>query len=158
MIRFKIAKRVIPTRWLRLRSRRGASQVEMALCTFLMVMLLLAIVDFSRMMIVFTAVSNAARAGTRYAIVHGTDRSKATGVDGASGPSDYSQVTTVVQNFASTGLLDKSKLTIAVNYPDSSNTAGSRVSVSVSYPFTPLIGYFPLSTTLANTSEGVITF
>lgn len=138
--------------------QRGATQVEMALSTFLLVMLLLVIVDFSRMMLVFTAVTNAARAGTRYAIVHGSDRSAGTGVDGSSSSANYSQITTVVQNFAGTGLLDPSKLTIAVNYPDNSNSAGSRVSVSVSYPFRPLVGYFPLSATLANTSEGVITF
>lgn len=140
------------------RNQRGATQIEMVLCTFLLVMLLLGIVDFSRMMIVFTAISNAARAGTRYAIVHGRDRSTGTGVDGPSGPTSYSQVTTVVQNFAGTGLLDTSKLTIAVNYPDSSNAAGSRVSVSVTYPFTPLISYFPLTANLSNTSEGVITY
>jgi len=139
-------------------ARRGATQVEMTICTFLLVMLLIGVVDISRMVLVYTAMSNAARAGTRYAIVHGSDRSTGSGVDGVSGPSSYSQITTVVKNFAGTSPLDTSKVTVTVDYPDSSNTAGSHVTVTVGYPFTPLVSYFPLSVNLASVSQGVITF
>ena len=146
---------------------RGATLVEMTIAAFLMVMLLLGIVEISRMMVVYTALSNAARAGTRYAIVHGYDRTGS----GASGPStsgSSAQVTTAVKNFAGAGLLDTSQLVVTVTYPDStpcesaasaiSNCPGNRVTVKVTYPFTPFTRYFPLSTTLGNTSQGVITF
>jgi Flp pilus assembly protein TadG len=132
--------------------------VEMVICTFLLMMIILGIVEFGRMMLVYTALSNAARAGTRYAIVHGIDRSTGTGVDGQSSSSDTSQITTVVQNFASAGLLDPTQLTITVAYPDTTNAPGNRVTVKVTYPFIPLLSYFPLRTTLGNTSQGVITF
>jgi hypothetical protein len=57
-------------------------------------------------------------------------------------------------------LLDTSRLTITVSYPDSSNAAGKRVDVSVQYPYNPLLGYFGsiLNQTLSSTSEAVITF
>ena len=139
-------------------ARRGATQIEMTICTFLLVMLLIGVVDISRMVLVYTAMSNAARAGARYAIVHGIDRSKGSGVDGVSGPSSYSEITTVVKNFAGTGLLDASKVTVTVDYPDSSNSPGSHVTVTVGYPFAPLFSYFPLSVTLGSVSQGVITF
>jgi hypothetical protein len=114
------------------------------------------------MVLVYTTIANAARAGARYAIVHGGDRT-GSGVDGPSASSDYSQVCTVVKNFASSGALDTSKLTcagrITVTYTPS-NASGSSVKVKVNYPYDPWVTYFvPLSSvTLSSMSQGVITF
>jgi Flp pilus assembly protein TadG len=131
----------------------------------MLVIVLLGVVEMGRMVLVYTSIANAARAGARYAIVHGGDRTGpgATGVNAASGPGSpctCSQIQTVVKNFASAGLLDTTKLTITVNYPNSTNTAGSLVSVKVTYPYDPFVNYFSsiLNTTLGSTSEGVITF
>jgi Flp pilus assembly protein TadG len=140
------------------REDQGSALIEFSLVALMFIVLLFGVVEMGRMVLVYTSIANAARAGARYAIVHGADRT-GSGVDGPSGPGSTTQVQTVVQNFASVGLLDTSRLTIAVSYP-SGNGVGSTVSVTVSYPYDPLVTYFNsfLSTTLASTSQGVIVF
>jgi Flp pilus assembly protein TadG len=139
----------------------GSSLVEFSLVSVMLVLLLLGVVEISRMVLVYTAIANATRAGARYAIVHGSDRT-GSGVDGPSGSGDYSQVRTVVRNFAGAAPLDTSKLTdarITVTYSPS-NTPGSNVTVKVTYPYDPWVNYFvPLgSVTLSSMSRGVITY
>jgi Flp pilus assembly protein TadG len=137
---------------------RGQTLVEFSLVAFLSVMLLLSIVEISRMALVYTTVANAARAGVRYSIVHGGTRT-GTGVDGPSGPAQNpSQVLTVIKNFASAGLLTTASLIITVNYAGASNAPGQPVSVTVIYPYDPLTAYFPLRVRLGSVSQGVIAF
>ena len=141
------------------RSERGSTAVEFALVAVMFIIMLVSIVEIARMMLVFTSVANAAKVGARYAITHGADRT-GTGASGPSGPGSTTQVQTVVQNFAKTGLLTKGNLTILVTYPNGNNKAGSPVRVTVTYPYDALIPYFTtlFSRTIASTSEGVITF
>lgn len=143
-------------RW---KMEQGDSMVEFTLIAFMFIMVLLGVVEMGRMVLVYTTVANAARAGARYAIVHGGERT-GTGATGPSGQGSTTQVETVVKNFASAGLLDTNKLTITVTYAGGLNTAGSLVSVTVTYPYDPLVRYFNsmLSTTLGSTSQGAITF
>lgn len=137
---------------------RGQTLVEFSLVAFLSVILLLSIVEISRMALVYTTVANAARAGVRYSIVHGGTRT-GTGVDGPSGPAQNpSQVLTVIKNFASAGLLTTASLIITVNYAGASNAPGQPVSVTVIYPYDPLTAYFPLRVRLGSVSQGVIAF
>jgi len=140
--------------------RRASGQVlvEFAVVAFLSLILLLSIVEISRMTLVYTTVANAARAGARYAIVHGGTRT-GSGVDGPSGPAQNpAQVVTVVRNFASAGLLSTGNLVITVHYPGASNAPGQLVSVPVVYPYDPLTTYFPLRVRLGSTSQGVVAF
>jgi Flp pilus assembly protein TadG len=122
------------------------------------IIVLLGVVEMGRMVLVYTTLANAARAGARYAIVHGADQTVSP--SGPGNPCTCTQVQTVVKNFASAGLVNTSLLTITVNYPDNSNNAGSRVTVSVSYPYDPLVKFFNslLNQTMGSTSQGVITF
>jgi len=137
---------------------RGQTLVEFSLVAFLCMVLLLSVVEISRMALVYTTVANAARAGSRYSIVHGGTRT-GSGVDGPSGPAQNpAQVLTVVRNFASAGLLTTSNLIITVDYPGASNAPGQQVSVSVIYPYDPLTTYFPLRVRLGSVSRGVIAF
>ncbi len=137
---------------------QGQALVEFSLVAFLSVMLLLSVVEISRVALVYTTVANAARAGARYAIVHGNMRT-GSGVDGPSGPAQNPpQVVTVIKNFASAGLLDINSLIITVSYPGASNAPGQSVAVTVIYPYDPLSAYFPLRARLGSTSQGVITF
>jgi len=137
---------------------RGQVLVEFSLVVFLSVILLLSVVEISRMVLVSTTMANAARAGARYAIVHGGTRT-GSGVDGPSGPAaNPAQVVTVVRNFASAGLLSPSILVVTVNYPGASNAPGQTVSVTVIYPYDPLTSYFPFRVRLGSTSQGVIAF
>jgi Flp pilus assembly protein TadG len=150
--------RICARRW---RMDQGNALVEFTFIAIMLVVVMLGIVEMGRMVLVYTTVANAARAGARYAIVHGADRT-GTGANGPSGPSssNTTQVKTVVNDFASAGLLNVSNLHIAVNYPNGTNTADSPVTVTVTYLYDPWVPYFSslLSTTLGSTSEGVITF
>jgi Flp pilus assembly protein TadG len=125
----------------------GQSLVEFSMCVFLLVMLLIGVVEIGRMVLVYTTISNAARAGTRYAIVHGTDSSVT-----------VSQVQSVVTDYLSAAPMTAANATVTVTYGITSKTIGSTVTVQVLYPYDPFTTYFPLSVNLGSTSEGVITF
>jgi Flp pilus assembly protein TadG len=144
----------------RVKHTEGSTLVEFGLVSLLLVIVILGIVEMGRMVLVYTAIANAARAGARYASVHGHDRSGGSGADGESGPGNNpNQVLTVVKNFASTGLVSLSNSNITVSYSPS-NTPGSIVTVKVVYTYSPLVAYFNglLTVKLGSTSQGVITF
>jgi Flp pilus assembly protein TadG len=145
----------------------GATMVEFALVTVMLVLVLLSVVEMGRMILVYTTMANAAKAGARYAMVHGSLRTGAgaTGVNGPSSAGSYSQVQTVAQNYAAAGLLTGSNVNVLVSYPSHTGTyagnyPGDKVDVTVSYTYNPLLGYFSsiLNRTLSSTSEAVITF
>ncbi len=138
--------------------RSGQALVEFSVVAFLTVIMLLFVIELGRMVLVVTAVSNAARAGVRYAIVHGSTRAMDGTIDGASGPGDDpAQVLTVVNNFASAGLLSTGLLVVHVTY-QGSNGPGNWVNVSVVYPYNPLTTYFSSTLNLASSARGVIVF
>ena len=142
---------------LRRRNSRGGTLVEFAICAFLMVIVLLSVVEMARMVLVFTTLANSARAAARYAIVHGSSRT-GSGTNGPSGPGNNpAEVVLVARNFASTGALDITRLTITVTYIGG-NAVGNFVNVAVSYPYDPLVGYLPLAVPLNSASRGVIVF
>jgi Flp pilus assembly protein TadG len=133
--------------------------VEFSLVALLTVIMLLFIVEMGRMLLVYTTVANAARAGLRYAIVHGGTRAAGSTLDSASGPGNNpAQVLTVVSNFASTGLLTTSLLVVNVTYPGASNAPGQSVNISVVYPYNPLTTYFAKTLRLGSATQGVIVF
>ncbi len=137
--------------------QRGSAMVEFAVVTVALVLTVLATFEFSRMVLVANAVANSARAGVRYAVTHGSDRTGA-GSTGPSGPrGNPTEVVTVVKNFASAAPVDPAKLTVTVSYPDAKNTPGSRVDVRVVYAYDPFTAQ-SLSVNLGSTSEGVITY
>jgi Flp pilus assembly protein TadG len=123
------------------------------------VVMLLFVVEMGRMLLVYTTVANAARAGVRYATVHGNSRPVGLTVDSASGPaSNPPQVLTVVKNFASAGLLTTSRLVVNVTYPGASNAPGQFVNITVVYPYDPLTTYFSKTLRLGSATQGVILF
>jgi Flp pilus assembly protein TadG len=137
-------------------SEKGQTLIEFALVAFIFFIVIFAVIEMERMLLVYTTVANSARAGVRYAIVHGHDRT-GSGANGPSTPTDYSNVVNVVKNLAGVGALDTGKLTVTVNYIDGSNAPGSRISVKAVYPYDPFTA-LPLSVNLGSLSEGVITF
>ena len=138
--------------------QRGSTLIEFSIVSLLLFTVVFATIEFNRMLLIYTAVANAARAGARYAIVHGNSRS-GTGVDGASGPGSTSQVVTVVQTYAGASPLNPSRLTINVTYPNSSNAPGSLVRVAVSYAYDPFTwSTLPLAVNLGSQSQGIIEY
>lgn len=138
-------------------NRRGNSLVELSLCAVLLSMVLLMSIELCRVVIVMSSVANAARAGVRYAIVHGSSRT-GTGADGPSTPSSYAQVTTVAISYASQTLTKASNLVVTVTYPDGASAVGDRVQVSVVYPYDRFTTFFAFAPRLGSTAYGVITF
>ena len=138
----------------------AAAWWSLALIAFTFIILLLSVVEMGRMLLVYTTIANAARAGARYAIVQVESELEAASTDRAARPAPARKWTESYKNFASAGLVTTSNLTITVAYPDGTNTAGSRVTVKVMYPYDPLIRFFSsmLGTTMGTVSEGVITF
>jgi Flp pilus assembly protein TadG len=144
----------------RLKKTDGGTLVEFSVVTLLLIMVMLGVVEIGRMVLVYTTIANSARAGARYAIVHGHDRSGGSGVDGESGPGNNpAQVLTVVKNFASAGLFRLSDANVTVTYSPS-NTVGSTVTVKVVYTYDPFVSFFKtlLNVRIGSTSQGVITF
>lgn len=140
----------------RRRLQRGAGLIEFALVALQLMLVLLSLLEFGRMVLVSTSVANAARTGVRYAIVHGSTRT-GTGVDGPSSSGSTTNVSDNVKYYAGAGLLDPARLTVTVAYPDGNNNPGSRVRVTLNYPYDPFT-VLPLRVNLASTSEGVISF
>ena len=141
--------------------RRGQGLVEFSVVTLLTVLMLLFVVEMGRILLVYTTVANAARAGVRYAIVHGSTRSAGTTVYSASGPGNNpAQVVTAVTNFASAGPLNMSLLTgnITVTYPNASNAPGQPVKIIVVYPYDPLTNYFSKTLRLGSVAQGIIVY
>lgn len=132
--------------------------MEFALVTFSLILLVLASIEFDRMILVYTTLANSARVGARYAIVHGEDRT-GTG-DPPSGATDSTNVVTVVKNFASAGMLQTANLNVSVQYPATpspGNKRGSLVIVTVTYPYDPFT-FLPLTVTLRSSTRGIIVF
>ncbi len=141
----------------RLSGRGGSSLVEFAIVSVQLFIVMFAMFEFARALIVYNTVANAARVGARYAIVHGST-TNGTGVDGPSGPgSNPTNVVNVVKDYAKPGLLDLNSLTVTVTYPDASNNPGSRVSVKAVYLYDPFT-ILPLHMSLGTTTQGIITF
>lgn len=136
------------------KSCRGQALVEFAVVAIVLTALILVIFEFGRIMLCYNTIANAARVGTRYAIVHGSDNPPST------------SVTARVQAFLTAGSVNPSTATISVSYPDPAGSSGSgctnpgcHVVVTVSYPYDPIMSYFPIGMIhLASTSEGVITW
>ena len=142
-----------------LAGRAGQTMVEFSVVAVLTAIMLLFVVEIGRTVLVYTTVANAARAGVRYAVVHGSSRSAGATVDSASGPGNNpAQVVKVVKNFASGGLLTPSRLVVTVTYPGGSNAPGQYVTVSAVYPYDPLTTYFSKTLRLGSASQGIIVF
>jgi Flp pilus assembly protein TadG len=136
-------------------ARRGSTMIEFSLVALLLMITIFASFEFDRMVLAYTSLAHAARAGVRYAIVHGSNRT-GTG-DPPSGPGNTINVETVVKNFARTGTVDPATLAVAVAYPGG-NTPGSLVTITVTFPYHPFTTILPLNLNLTSTTQGIIVF
>ena len=139
-------------------ARRGSAVIEFAIVTFLLLFVILAGIELDRAVFVYTNLADATKAGIRYAITHGANRSTGgNAVDGPSGPGNTTQVDTLIKNYALA--LNKANLTVTVTYPDGDNNTGSRVKAVVQYTYDPWVRLpFPTGLQLSAVSEGIIAF
>ncbi len=101
---------------------------------------------------------DAARVGTRYAIVHGTDSTLCSGPSTGCADSTAANVIGTVTKYASNSLSSLSTISVTPNYLDSSSAPPSRVTVTVTYTYTPLFNSSVLSIPMYATAEGRIVY
>jgi Flp pilus assembly protein TadG len=122
---------------------RGQALAEFAIVAPVFFLILFAIIDFGRYVYYTQILSNAAREGARYAIVHGENGLPPTGP-----PHDPSgaAVITTVRNYAIgvIGLNDASQLRITPEWDPDNNKRETKVSVTVEYDFHSVIPVVPI--------------
>jgi hypothetical protein len=134
-------------RW---RTQLGQAVVEFALASSLVFMLIAGVVDVGRAVYYQSALQDAVRHGIRYAVVRGTGCSATL----PNCPLSSSELTTQVQTFISWA--DRSK--VAVSSTGAGGAAGSTVTVSATYAFSPFMGFFSFGNlNLSASAAGTIT-
>jgi hypothetical protein len=124
-------------------------------------MFVFGLIEICRLMLTYTTLAEAARAGLRYASTHGNDRFGG-GTDGPSGGpggcGSWPYVSSVVTSAANAAGL-AGTLTVSVCYA-TGNSIGNSVSVTVNYPYNPIISFIGLAPTinLTSTTQGAINF
>ena len=114
----------------------------------------------------YNVLSDAAKEGVRYAIVHGSNNQNCSGPaptggcpSGGTPDPSCANVTAVVKNYAALSLHDVSAMSVGPSctlmYPDNSNTAGSKVNIVVTYTYVPFLA-LPIQPTLTTASQGRI--
>ena len=133
--------------------RKGSTLIEFSFVLLTLLAVIFGSIEMDRMLLAYNALTDSARAGVRYAIVHGT---YADGSDCSA--TTITNIKNVVKTFVGMGMLDGSKATITVTCQDGTGHIGSPVSVAVSYRYDPFTSFFPLSVTLQGTAKGTFTF
>lgn len=121
-----------------LRNDRAQALVETALVLPLLLLLIVGLFDAGRAIWLSNTLATAVREGTRYGIVHGALSSAPTGPGAASytPPDTDTLITAQVRKYAG-GV--PSNLTVLSIWPDGNANRGSRIVVSASFPFTPVL-------------------
>ena len=128
-------------------SRAGNAMIESALCFLLFVTIFVAIMEFGMGVFTYNFVSYAAREGTRYASTRGSQcTSPCT-------PATADTVQTMIRN--QVVALDSSKVAVNTTW-NSSKVPGNTVTVNVSYPIKPILGFVLGNITVAATSTMMI--
>src|SRR6266511_3740275 len=133
-------------------SQRGATQVEFALSILTVVILIFWTFEMAMVVYTYSVLSDAAKEGVRYAIVHGSQNGS------PSGPSDYSNVVSKVNSYAQLSLHDISAINVSPSYIDNDNDAPHRVSVTVTYTYVPYIKLPFTSPTITTSAQGRIVY
>ena len=128
----------------RKRSRRGATVLEMAIILPLFLTLALGMLDLGIAVFRYHIITEAARQGTRQAIVHGSRSNEPWGPAAYSGTgNDAHPLVDALHELLFNSGLDLSQVTIQAEWPDAGNDPmeENRVQVSVSVPYHPIVTF-----------------
>ena len=116
----------------------GQALVETALVLPLLLLLIVGLFDIGRAIWLGNTLATAVREGSRYGVVHGALSGSPTGPGAASytAPDTDTAITAQVRAYA-TGV--PNNLTVQSTWPDGNANRGSRIVVSASFPFTPIL-------------------
>ena len=131
--------------------QQGQAALECALVVVFLVVLLVSMLEMTMFIYTYAALTNAAKEGVRYAVVHGASAAS------PSGPGSSTNVVNTVEAYAVASLHSLSSSNISVDYTGG-NTPGSTVQVTVSYPYRPIFGMRWASVTISAHSAGRIMF
>jgi Flp pilus assembly protein TadG len=126
------------------RGRRSATIVETTIVLLVFLILILGMSDLGIAVFRYHVICQGAREGARLAIVHG---SLASAQMGSWGPTTYGPIAANDSNAIAKAIapyladLDPSTVTLKVEWPDGDNQVGSRVRVTVSAPYQPLMTF-----------------
>jgi len=137
-------------------AQRGTSTAEFAIAATLMLMVVFGIIQFGKAIYAYHSVANAARLGSRWAMVRGSDCVAATCPATAATVKAYVQSQMPLLNSAA-ATVTTTWSTSSGCYGNPSNGPGCVVAVTVSYPFhfdVPLVSSAVLQ--ISSTSQMVI--
>jgi hypothetical protein len=117
-------------------SPRGMALAEFAIGLTVLLLLVFGIVDLGRAVFAYNTISNCAREGTRFAIVHGAESPEPVGP----ASNDPALENRLRQKYALG--LDGNRLSIQSSWSNSNNAPGSMVTITVRYNFQPATLFF----------------
>jgi Flp pilus assembly protein TadG len=107
--------------------------VEFALIAPIFFIVVLGMIDGTRAIFAYNAISNASREGARYGIVHGGSSASPVG-PGVNETALKDHVKQFTKAFS------PSDLTVTPSWPSGSNAIGSKVKVDMAYKYHPMFG------------------
>jgi Flp pilus assembly protein TadG len=136
------------------RSERGQSLVEFALLLPIMLLIITGLIDVSRAVWEENTLAYAAREGTRYLIVHGSNGAPATDPTDVNDP-----VTTTAKNVVKSAAIGVANVTVTVTWPTNNgptpcNDRNCPVIVDATAPFVPLPSQYMLGGAFQITLKG----
>ena len=141
------------------RADHGTALLEFTLSVWTLLAVVFLIFEFCMSVYTYSVLSNAAREGIRYAVVHGTDSGRCSGPSSGCGDSTGSNITAVVNSYAAVSFHDISGMTVTPFWPDGTSTPASRVIVTITYPYIPYLQVPGFNApTMKVTAEGRIVF
>ena len=151
------AKGSVPVARVRMRGRSGQTLVEFAAVLLAILTVLFGVFETSRLLFTYATLAEAARAGARYAAVHGAD---------CTGGCVPSTGVGAVQNLATAAGITLAAtcppICVTYTYPHGATTPvpGTLVNITVTYtfaPVTPLL-FWNAGVPLSSTTQSIITY
>ena len=136
----------------------GFAAMETAFAFLLAIPMVLGCFELCMFTYAQTALTDAARVGVRYAIVHGTNSSSCSGPSLGCSDSSGANISSMVNTYAARSLTSLSGATVTVTYPDGSSAPPSRVVVSISYSYLPSFATAGITGLMNARAEGRIVY
>lgn len=133
--------------------QRGQATVEFAFAGIIFILLLIGVTDVGRALYAYNTIHNAARIGTRYAIVRGTTCGYTTPASPSPIPCNATSTSIATYVQSKTPGIGITTADIATT-PTTIGAPGSLVTVTITYPFKFLA--YPHTTTMHSQSQNFV--
>jgi Flp pilus assembly protein TadG len=137
---------------------RGSSALETALGMVVMITMVLGIIEMCMMVYTYSVYADATREGIRYATTHGSDSTSCSGPTTGCTDTDGTNVQSAVTSYAANFVTAANAVSVVVSYPDSASTPNSRVAITTTYTYKPVLNFPGLTPSFTVSSAGRIIF